>query len=226
MVSLAMAKATAAFAVPAIQSGRGAMRQLWGNTGVCGLRRVHQAGGAQPRASFFHSGLVLAMAGSSDAGGLGDKNITVGPEGINFDEVGAVGNLRMAGQGFNAPAQKAGPDVGANFKVKSQSKLANEIDQDSAKQKDAGSAYNLENLVEFPCLFQLKVLGYRQGEFVEDILDLIGNTVGVNGRELKHSHRDKGQWRSITVSVPVESAQQLYKVYEAIDTDPRVKYKF
>ena len=32
---------------------------------------------------------------------------------------------------------------------------------------------------------------------------------GMNGRELKHSHRDKGKWRSITIAVPVESAQQL-----------------
>jgi hypothetical protein len=33
--------------------------------------------------------------------------------------------------------------------------------------------------------------------------------LGVNGRELKHSHRDKGKWRSITVAVPVDSAEQL-----------------
>ena len=123
----------------------------------------------------FRTGLFLA---ADDTGGLGDKNITVGPDGINFDDVGAVGNLRMGGQGFKAPQKKPGPDVGVNFKVKEQEKLAKEIDQNTAKQKDAGSAYNLDNLVEFPCLFQLKVLGHRQGEFVEDILDLIGNTLG------------------------------------------------
>ena len=49
---------------------------------------------------------------------------------------------------------------------------------------------------------------------------------GIDGRGLKHSHRDKGKWRSITIAVPVESADQLYKVYEAVDSDPRVKYKF
>jgi len=147
----------------------------------------------------------------------------VGPDGIKFDDVGAVGNLRFPGKGFKAPEQKPNPDVGVNFKVKKKAKGG--IDQDSAKQAK-GSEYNLDNLVEFPCLFQLKVLGYRQGEFVEDILDLIGATLGVNGRELKHSHRDKGKWRSITVAVPVDSAEQLYKVYEAIDTDPRVKFKF
>jgi len=177
MVSFAMVRAAAAFVAPSVQSaGRSGLHQRV-STGLCMQRRLRPA--AQQR--FFHTGLVLAMTGSSEgAGGIGDKNITVGPEGINFDDVGAVGNLRIAGRGFKTPEQKVAPDVGANFKVKSQSKLANEIDQDSAKQKDAGSAYNLENLVEFPCLFQLKVLGHRQGEFVEDILDLIGNTVGTH----------------------------------------------
>ena len=83
--------------------------------------------------------------------------------------------LRFPGKGFKAPEQKPNPDVGVNFKVKKKAKGG--IDQDSAKQAK-GSEYNLDNLVEFPCLFQLKVLGYRQGEFVEDILDLIGATLG------------------------------------------------
>eukprot|EP00961_Rhodomonas_salina_P295011 3935044-Rhodomonas_salina.2 len=48
----------------------------------------------------------------------------------------------------------------------------------------------------------------RQGEFVEDVLDSIGNVVKVERAKLPHSVRDKGKWRSITVRVPVESAQQ------------------
>jgi hypothetical protein len=116
------------------------------------------------------------MAISDGEGGLGDKNITVGPDGINFDDVGAVGNLRFSGKGFKPPEQKPRSDVGVNFKVKKKTKDG--IDQDTAKEVKGGE-YNFENLVEFPCLFQLKVLGYRQGEFVEDILDLIGTTLGV-----------------------------------------------
>ena len=119
-------------------------------------------------------------------------------------------------------------------------------------------------LVDFPCNFQIKVVGsrqvsrsnilrllccrhlddLRQGEFVEDILDSIASVVQSNRASLKHSYRDNGKWRSITVrsatrawpraaltqrpqvQVPVASAEQLYDVYAAIGRDPRVKFKF
>ena len=164
IMALSFSRSIVAFSFPAFH---GALRQCGKGTAICGLRRLE-----------FHASPALTMSGNGVGGGPGDKNITVGPEGVNYNDVGAVGNLRLSGKGFQAPATKPGPDVGVNFKVKPQEKLAKEIDQDSAKQKDAGSAYNMENLVEFPCLFQMKVLGYRQGEFVEDILDLIGSTIG------------------------------------------------
>ncbi len=153
----------------------GAARRLGAGAGVCELRAASLAWRAPQVVG--HPGLcALSMAISDGEGGLGDKNITVGPDGINFDDVGAVGNLRFSGKGFKPPEQKPRSDVGVNFKVKKKTKDG--IDQDSAKEVKGGE-YNFENLVEFPCLFQLKVLGYRQGEFVEDILDLIGTTLGV-----------------------------------------------
>lgn len=228
--AVSFARTSAAFSV--VSAWRGSVVRTWrkSTAPVC-LRPMllqHQPIAARNQAG-FHYRLALGMSADKDADGpgeLGDKNITVGPSGINYEGVGAVGNLRASGKGFQAPDAKKSVDVGANFKVKSKKKLSKEIDQNSAKEGKAGSAYNLKNLVDFPCLFQLKVVGYRQGEFVEDILDLIGNVLGTNGRELKHSFRDRGQWRSITVTVPVDSAPQLYKVYEAIDSDPRVKFKF
>ena len=59
---------------------------------------------------------------------------------------------------------------------------------------------------------------YYQGEFVEDILDSIGGVVKADRNSLKHSFRDKGKWRSITVSgrlilltlVIVETGDLLY----------------
>lgn len=153
----------------------GAARRLGAGAGVCELRAASLAWRAPQVVG--HPGLcALSMAISDGEGGLGDKNITVGPDGINFDDVGAVGNLRFSGKGFKPPEQKPRSDVGVNFKVKKKTKDG--IDQDTAKEVKGGE-YNFENLVEFPCLFQLKVLGYRQGEFVEDILDLIGTTLGV-----------------------------------------------
>lgn len=153
----------------------GAARMLGAGAGVCELRAASLAWRA-PQVVGRPGLCALSMTSSDGEGGLSDKNITVGPDGINFDDVGAVGNLRFSGKGFKPPEQKPRSDVGVNFKVKKKTKDG--IDQDSAKEVKGGE-YNFENLVEFPCLFQLKVLGYRQGEFVEDILDLIGTTLGV-----------------------------------------------
>ena len=172
LAMLSIVQTASAFTLPSVHAaGKHAARVFFGHSS-CTRRAV-----ALPLAARagFRTGLRLAADG---ADGIGDKNITVGPDGINYNEVGAVGNLRMSGKGFKAPEKKADPDIGVNFKVKRKDQLAKEIDQDTAKQKNAGSAYNLDNLVEFPCLFQLKVLGARQGEFLEDILDLIGNTLG------------------------------------------------
>jgi putative lipoic acid-binding regulatory protein len=52
-------------------------------------------------------------------------------------------------------------------------------------------------LVDFPCVFTIKVVGLRQGEFVEDILDAIGEVIGKKGDSLTHTFRDNGKWRCV-----------------------------
>ena len=37
--------------------------------------------------------------------------------------------------------------------------------------------------------------------------------------------RDRGKYRSITLTLNFENADQVYAVYAAMDRDPRVKYK-
>jgi len=128
--------------------------------------------------------------------------------------------LRSPGKGFKTP--EVAPRVDrANFDVKPENSDSDEVPFEE-RQKMA----NFGDLVEFPCKFQIKIVGARQGEFLEDILDSIGNVVKVDRSGLPHTFRDKGKWRSITVRVPVESAEQLYEVYAAIDKDPRVQFKF
>jgi len=81
-------------------------------------------------------------------------------------------------------------------------------------------------LVDFPCVFTIKVVGAAEGNFTGDTLDAIGGVVGRAGASLPYSTREKGKWRSMTIEVPVETAAQLRLVYEAVGKDPRVKYTF
>jgi putative lipoic acid-binding regulatory protein len=85
-----------------------------------------------------------------------------------------------------------------------------------------------EALVEYPCLFTMKIVGANEGRFVDDILDIVADTCNVEtgGKDISHSVKHNGKWTSVTVQAPVHNAAMLYQLYENVDRDPRVKFKF
>ena len=94
----------------------------------------------------------------------------------------------------------------------------------------------IEELVQFPTHFEFKVIGLRQGEFAEDVADIIVNVLRGewhdDGQEIDYEERvrvtrvrDKGKYRSLTVRAFCESGAQVYSVYDALARDPRVIFK-
>ena len=111
-----------------------------------------------------------------------------------------------------------------------------------------------EALVNYPCLFTLKIVGANDDTFVQDVLHIVATTCEVvvddgtdavdsvatissssaaaaaastsSTSSIEHSIKYNGKWASITVQAPVQSAQMLYQLYENVDRDPRVKFKF
>jgi len=81
-----------------------------------------------------------------------------------------------------------------------------------------------EALVDYPTVFKIKIVGANEGTFVSDIVALVAENCGVE--EIKFTERRNGKWVSVTVHAPVENAEMLYVLYENIDRDPRVKFKF
>lgn len=84
----------------------------------------------------------------------------------------------------------------------------------------------IDELVDFPCKFQFKVIGIRQGNFVGDIVDCVAEVLQIDPAYVEVSTKDKGKYRSITIDAPCNSSEQVYSIYAAIDRDPRVKFKF
>ncbi|GJQ15621.1 hypothetical protein GpartN1_g7412.t1 [Galdieria partita] len=84
----------------------------------------------------------------------------------------------------------------------------------------------IDELVDFPCKFQFKIIGIRQGNFVGDIVDSVAEVLQIDPSYMEVSTRDKGKYRSITIDAPCNSSEQVYSIYAAIDRDPRVKFKF
>ena len=71
----------------------------------------------------------------------------------------------------------------------------------------------------------IKVIGFNEGPFVNDIRTLCAELTGVSDDDVPVRWRDNGKYRSITLTLRFENADQVYAVYAAVDRDPRVKYK-
>jgi putative lipoic acid-binding regulatory protein len=71
-----------------------------------------------------------------------------------------------------------------------------------------------------------KIVGANEGLFVQEMVALVAESCGTVPKSIAHTVRTTGKWTSLTVYAPVQSAEMLYSLYEIIDKDPRVRFKF
>jgi len=83
-----------------------------------------------------------------------------------------------------------------------------------------------EALVQYPCDFTMKIIGDPRENFAAEIVQVVADTCAVTFEAVQFSERKYGKWISVTVKAPVTSAEMLYSIYENVDKDPRVKFKF
>ena len=85
-----------------------------------------------------------------------------------------------------------------------------------------------EALVEYPSIFKMKIVGQddESESFAPEIVEVVAASCGVEQTSIKHTKRQNGKWTSVTVHAPVENADMLYALYENVDKNPRVKFKF
>ena len=89
---------------------------------------------------------------------------------------------------------------------------------------DSGVFDRLEQLLEFPVDFPLKVMGRRVDGFAQAIADLVREHVpgfDPSGMELRSS--SQGNYLSVTVTVRLESRRQLEALYTALSAHPLVR---
>lgn len=83
-----------------------------------------------------------------------------------------------------------------------------------------------EALIDYPCEFKMKIIGKNEGAFAKEMVQVVADSCNVQSDVVKFTERVNGKWLSITVFAPVENAEMLYALYENVDRDPRVKFKF
>ena len=83
-----------------------------------------------------------------------------------------------------------------------------------------------EALVDYPSIFTMKIVGANEGTFVTEIVALVAEACETDLTNIKYTTKVMGKWVSVTVKAPVQTAEMLYSLYEKVDLDPRVKFKF
>lgn len=97
---------------------------------------------------------------------------------------------------------------------------------------------SLRDVQEYPCTLDIKIIGENacspfvgsshpdiRGPFVDDVVAAACAITKQEEADVKVHWRDRGKYRSVTMSLHFEDADQVYAVYAAMDADPRVKYK-
>lgn len=83
-----------------------------------------------------------------------------------------------------------------------------------------------EALIDYPSVFKIKIIGRNESSFASEMVQLVADSCQVDVEKVEFSERVNGKWLSLTVHAPVESAEMVYSLYENVDKDPRVKFKF
>ena len=83
-----------------------------------------------------------------------------------------------------------------------------------------------EALVNYPCDFTMKIVGANEGCFVEEIVAVVAEACESEPGRISYRTKVMGKWTSVTVQAPVKNSEMLYALYEKVDLDPRVKFKF
>ena len=65
----------------------------------------------------------------------------------------------------------------------------------------------------------------RRAAAVSDILTICAEITGQKESDVPVRWRDKGKFRSITLTLTFTDADMVYAVYAAVNRDPRVRFK-
>ena len=80
-----------------------------------------------------------------------------------------------------------------------------------------------KSALTFPCDFPIKIFGLASDEFEIEVLTIIKKHIKeLPETALKHRASKEGKYLAITVTVPVESQEQLDDIYRALTSSSHV----
>lgn len=80
-----------------------------------------------------------------------------------------------------------------------------------------------EALLEFPCDFPIKAMGYRSDDFKRVVADIIGrHTPDLDTTTLRTQDSRHGRYQSVTLTIRARSREQLDAIYQDLSAHERV----
>ncbi len=75
----------------------------------------------------------------------------------------------------------------------------------------------------FPCEYPVKAMGPAGTEFAQVVVDIVAQHIsGIGADQVRSRDSKGGKYQSVTVTVTIESRQQLETIYMALRQDRRV----
>ena len=82
-----------------------------------------------------------------------------------------------------------------------------------------------QSLIEYPCVFPIKVMGPHLEEFVASVVALVVQyDPGFDAQTLERRPSSTGKYVGLTVTVTATSREHLDNIYRALTSHPQVKY--
>lgn len=80
-----------------------------------------------------------------------------------------------------------------------------------------------ETLLTFPCDFTIKVFGLGSDEFEAEVLMLVHKHIpNFSERAIQSRASQNGKYRALSITVHVDSKEQLDNLYRALSSSPHV----
>lgn len=89
----------------------------------------------------------------------------------------------------------------------------------------AGTDPRKDSLIEYPCLFPVKVMGAKTDEFLPQMIALaLRHDPFLDAATIAQRDSSGGKYISLTITITATSREQLDNFYRALTSHPLVKY--
>lgn len=80
-----------------------------------------------------------------------------------------------------------------------------------------------DTLLKFPCDFTIKVFGMATDEFEATVLTLVHQYApNLSGRAIQSRKSENGKYLALSITIHVDSKEQLDQIYQALSASPQV----